>query len=210
MVTLVDMILANSKAGLMDLNLNQQQKLQRASSFAMFLNDYGMHFLDGSPKEGQSLEEVKDLLLGELEKIKKGEFDEWMLEAVINDLKLSQLRQYENSTAIASAYFNAFIHHENWADKVKFLEDLKKISKEDLVAFANDFYKDNYVVTYKRKGEDKSIAKVQNPGITPVHLNRDKQSDYVKNFESIPSEELQPVFVDYKSEIHTDKLKNGH
>jgi predicted Zn-dependent peptidase len=124
-------------------------------------------------------------------------------------LKLSQLRQYENSTALASAYFNAFIHHENWADKVKFLEDLKKISKEDLVAFANDFYKDNYVVTYKRKGEDKSIAKVQNPGITPVHLNRDKQSDYVKNFESIASEELQPVFVDYKSEIHTDKLKNG-
>ena len=209
MITLIDMILANSQAGLFDLNLNQQQKLQRASSFTIFLNDYGIHFLDGSPKEGQSLEEVKDLMLGELDKIKKGEFDEWMLEAVVNDLKLNQLRQYENSSALATSYYNAFIHHENWADKVKFLESLKKISKQDLVDFANTFYKDNYVVTYKRKGEDKNIAKVQNPGITPVHLNRDKQSDYVKNFEKIKSEDLKPVFVDYKTEIHTDKLKNG-
>ncbi len=209
MVTLIDMILANSQAGLFDLNLNQQQKLQRASSFAMFLNDYGIHFLDGSPKAGQSLEEVKDLMLGELDKIKKGEFDDWMLEAVVNDLKLNQLRQYENSSALATSYYNAFIHHENWKDKVQFLEDLKKISKQDLVAFANSFYKDNYVVTYKRKGEDKNIAKVQNPGITPIHLNRDKQSDYVKNFENLKSENLKPVFVDYKSEIHTNKLKNG-
>ena len=27
-----------------------------------------------------------------------------MIEAVVNDLKLSQTRQYENSTALASAY----------------------------------------------------------------------------------------------------------
>jgi len=209
MVTLVDMILANSQAGLFDLNLNQQQKLQRASSFTIFLNDYGIHFLDGYPKAGQSLDEVKDLMLSELDKIKKGNFDEWMLDAVINDLKLSQLQQYENSTALASAYFNAFIHRENWADKVKFLEDLKKISKEDLVAFANEFYKDNYVVTYKRKGVDENIAKVQNPGITPINLNRGKQSEYLTNFEAIESTNLQPVYVDYKADIQKSKLDNG-
>ncbi|MDH3322876.1 MAG: insulinase family protein, partial [Flavobacteriaceae bacterium] len=209
MVTLVDMILANSQAGLFDLNLNQQQKLQRASSFAMFLNDYGMHFLDGAPKAGQSLDEVKDLMLAELDKIKKGEFDEWMLDAVINDMKLSQLRQYENSTALATAYYDAFIHHENWSDKVKFLEELKKISKQDLVDFANAFYKDNYVVTYKRKGEDKNIVKVENPGITPVNLNRDKQSDYLKAFENIAASDLNPVYIDYNKEIKKGQLKNG-
>jgi len=209
MVTLIDMILANSQAGLFDLNLNQQQKVQRASSFTIFLNDYGVHFLDGTPKAGQNLDEVKDLMLGELNKIKSGDFDEWMLDAVINDLKLSQLKQFENSTALASAYFNAFIHHENWADKVKFLEDLKKISKEDLVAFANEFYKDNYVVTYKRKGEDKNIAKVENPGITPVHLNREKHSDYLTNFETLKSKDLSPVYIDYKADIKKTKLKNG-
>ena len=209
MVTLIDMILANSQAGLFDLNLNQQQKVQRASSFTVFQSDYGVHFLDGYPKEGQSLDEVKDLMLSELDKIKKGEFDEWMIDAVINDLKLNSLRQYENSTALASAYYNAFIHHENWADRVKFLEDLKGINKQQLVDFANSFYKDNYVVTYKRKGEDKDIAKVENPGITPVHLNRGKQSDYLKQFEGLEAAELKPVYVDYQADIKKKKLENG-
>ncbi|MEN8125848.1 MAG: insulinase family protein [Bacteroidota bacterium] len=209
MVTLIDMILANSQAGLFDLNLNQQQKVQRASSFALFQNDYGIHFLDGYPKSGQTLDEVKDLMLLELEKVKKGEFEEWMISAVINDLKLSRLKQYESSTSVASAYYNAFIHHQNWADIVMQLDEMKKVKKQDLVDFANNFYKDNYVVTYKRKGVDKNIAKVENPGITPVNLNREKQSAYVKNFDLIKSNDLQPIFVDYNKEIKKTNLKNG-
>lgn len=208
-VTLADMILANGSAGLIDLNLNQKQVVQNAGCSPTFLNDYGYHSFSGSPKEGQSLDEVKELLLGQIELLKKGEFEDWMIEAVVNDLKLSQTQQYENSTALASAYFNAFIHHENWNDKIRFLEDLKQISKEDLVAFANKFYKDNYVVTYKRQGEDNTIVKVENPGITPVNLNRDKSSEYMTSFNAMTSESLQPKFVDYKNEIKETETSNG-
>jgi predicted Zn-dependent peptidase len=209
LVTLCDMILANGNAGLIDLNLNQKQVVQNAGCSTTLLNDYGYHSFRGSPKEGQTLDEVKNLLLEQIEKLKKGEFEEWMIEAVVNDLKKSQLQQYENSTALASAYFNAFIHHEDWANKVKFLDDLKAISKQELVDFANGFYKDNYVVTYKRKGEDNSIVKVSNPGITPVNLNRDKSSEYMKNFNKIESKPLEPVYVDYASAIKETKTDNG-
>ncbi|WP_064967365.1 M16 family metallopeptidase [Tenacibaculum ovolyticum] len=208
LVTLCDMIMANGNAGLIDLNLNQKQAVQRAGCSPTFLNDYGYHSFNGSPKTGQTLDEVKDLLLAQIEKLKKGEFDEWMIEAVVNDLKLSQTRQYENNTALASAYFNAFIHHENWSDKVKFLDDLKKITKTELVAFANTFYQNNYVVTYKRKGEDKSIVKVKNPGITPVNLNRGKSSEFITEFNKKKSAPLQPKFVDYKTAIKELKTKN--
>ena len=138
-ITLIEMLLMNGNAGLFDLNLNQKQAVQYAGCSPTFLNDYGYHSFSGAPKTGQTLDEVKDLLLAQIEKLKKGEFDEWMIDAVVNDLKLSQTRQYENNTALASAYFNAFIHHENWNDKVKFLDDLKSISKQELVDFANKF-----------------------------------------------------------------------
>ncbi|MGB1043039.1 MAG: M16 family metallopeptidase [Tenacibaculum sp.] len=209
LVTLCDMIMANGNAGLIDLNLNQKQTVQRAGCSPTFLNDYGYHNFTGSPKSGQTLEEVKDLLLAQIEKLKKGEFDDWMIDAVVNDLKLSQTRQYENNTALAGAYYNAFIHHENWSDKVKFLDDLKKITKQELVDFANKFYQNNYVVTYKRKGEDKNIVKVSNPGITPVKLNRDKSSDFLKAFNEKKSAALQPKFVDYKTAIKETKTSNG-
>ncbi len=208
-ITLIEMLLMNGNAGLFDLNLNQKQVVQNASTQPFFLNDYGFLMLNGTPKAGQSLDEVKDLLLGQIDLFKKGEFDEYMIDAVINDMKLRNMRQYENSTALASMYYNAFIHNENWSDKVQFLDDLKKISKDDLVAFANEFFVGNHVVTYKRSGEDKNIAKVKNPGITPNAINRDAESQFLKDFNAMKSEELKPLFVDYKKEIQKETLDSG-
>ncbi|WP_299677645.1 M16 family metallopeptidase [uncultured Dokdonia sp.] len=209
LVTMADMILANGSAGLIDLNLNQKQLVQYAGCNTTFLKEYGYHIFSGGPKEGQTLDDVKSLLLAQIEKLKNGEFDEWMMEAVINDLKLSQTQQYENNSALANMYVDAFIKDESWKNKIQFLDDLKKISKQELVDFANTFYNDNYVVTYKRQGEDASIVKVENPGITPVHVNREMSSPFLLNFNKIESLPLKPKFIDYKKEIKETKMDNG-
>lgn len=208
-VTLIDYILANSQAGLIDLNLNQKQMVQQASSFTNFDNDYGFHLIYGMPKANQSLEEVKDLLITQVEKIKKGEFEDWLVEAVINDLKLSEIRNYENASSTAYAYMDAFIHFQNWDDRVSFLNDLKSVTKQDLIDYANENYKNNYVAVYKRLGEDSNISKVENPGITPVQLNRDKQSAFITEFNKKESPVLKPQYVDYDRAIKKSQTKNG-
>ena len=207
-ITLIDMILANSAAGLMDLNLNQKQLVQYASSSPYFLNEYGYLRFTGVPKSGQSLDEVKDLLLEQATKIQNGEFDDWMIEAVVNDLKLNETRQYEDASALASKYYSAFVQRQDWSNKVRFLDDLKKIKKEELVAYAKKFFAKNYIVVYKRQGEDDKVVKVENPGITPIQINR-TQSEYLQNFNKIEAEELKPVFVDYKDEIKKEALDSG-
>ncbi|MDP5002282.1 MAG: hypothetical protein NWQ51_00125, partial [OM182 bacterium] len=58
---LVDMILDNATAGLINLNLNQQQRVANAGSSPQFMNDYGMQMLYGVPKDGQTLDEVESL-----------------------------------------------------------------------------------------------------------------------------------------------------
>ncbi|MFV0237993.1 MAG: M16 family metallopeptidase [Flavobacteriales bacterium] len=208
-VRLLDMILSNSKAGLIDLELNQKNKVQEATCYPNFFNDYGLHTFRGLPKEGQSLEEVRDLILDQINRIKKGDFDEWLIEAVINDLKLNTIKRYEQATNIATAYYRAFVHFRDWQDELNFLEELKTISKAELVAFANQFYKDNYVIVYKRRGEDKSLVKVEKPEITPIELNRDKSSHFFQNFSKIKVEAIKPHFIDFKEEIELVKLKNG-
>ncbi|MEL4308425.1 M16 family metallopeptidase [Joostella sp. CR20] len=208
-ITLIDMILSNSQAGLIDLNLNQQQKVQRAGCYPSFNNDYGAHTFYGYPKSNQTLEEVKDLLLGQIEEIKKGNFDDWMIEAVVNDLKLSQIRQYENPTAVAYAYVDAFVHFQNWEDEVKKLNELKKVTKEELVAFANKFYTDNYVAVYKRQGESSDLVKVENPKITPIELNRDKQSAFLQAFNEIEVPPIKPQHIDFKEAIKSNSTASG-
>ena len=49
---ILDMILDNATAGLINLNLNQQQKVREAGSYPYLLNDYGAQYLWGIPKTG--------------------------------------------------------------------------------------------------------------------------------------------------------------
>lgn len=209
MIKLIDYILANSQAGLIDLNLNQKQEVQYASSFADFNNDYGMHILIGMPKEDQSLEEVRDLLLNELNNVKEGEFEDWIIDAVVNDLKLSRIKKFENATATANEYVNAFIHFEDWEDELSFLDKMKTIKKQEIVQFAKDFYSNNYVEVYKLIGEDKNVVKVESPGISPIELNRDKESDFFKTITSIQSSEIEPQFVNYQTAISSMSTSSG-
>ncbi len=207
MVSIIDLILNNSAAGLIDINLNQKQQVLSAGCAPSFMNDYGWHSFYGNPKSGQSLEEVENLILGEIEKVKTGNFDNWILEAVVNDLKLSQIKQFESASATATQMYSAFIHHQDWQQILDFNDKLSQISRPDIVKFANEKYK-NYVVVYKTQGENQGIIKVQNPGITPIETNRDKTSDYLKSVAAMPYVPLKPLFVDYKKELDHEKLNN--
>ena len=157
-VTLIDYILSNSVAGLIDLDLNQQQKVLQAGSTSNFEMDYGYHLLFGKPRQGQKLEEVRDLLLAEIEKVKKGEFDEWMIQASVNNLKLQKIRQNE-SNARAFTFLEAFIKKTDWTDELGFNDQLAKITKNQLVEFAKANYKDNYVIVFKETGVAKDLRK---------------------------------------------------
>jgi predicted Zn-dependent peptidase len=208
-VTLIDMLLSNSQAGLIDIDLNQKQKVLRAGSYAYFLRDYGIHNFNGKPREGQTMEEVKDLLLEQLEKIKNGEFEDWMLEAIINDMQLSKIRQQENNFSRAFQYVDVFIKKMSYEDELNFISELQKITKEDIMKFAKENYGENYVVVYKRTGENKELVKVEKPQITPVEINREDQSAFYKALTAEKSPSMNPVFVDFENEINTVKLESG-
>jgi zinc protease len=207
-VTMIDYILANSVAGLIDLDLNQQQKVLQAGSTSDFEMDYGYHLFFGKPRQGQKLEEVRDLILAEIEKVKKGEFDEWMIQATVNNLKLEKMRRNESNQR-AFTFLDAFIKKTDWADELEFNDQLAKITKAQLVEFAKANYKDNYVEVFKRTGIAKGLVKVEKPQITPVAINRADQSAFLKKFISESEKPLEPVFVNYSESIKEEKLNEN-
>lgn len=209
LVQLMDMILSNRTAGLIDLNINQKQLAQSAGSNTQIMKDYTAHIFSGSPKKGQSMDEVKDLLLQQIEKIKTGDFDEWMITAVVNDLKKQWQSVLENSNALATTMYDSFIQERSWQETISELDEMSKISKADLMKFANDNYGDNYVIIYKNQGENKDLVRVENPGITPISLNRENESQFYKDFQKLTEKPIQPVFVDFDKSIKTETLKGS-
>ena len=84
------------------------------------MNDYSIHILSGTPKKGQSLKEVENLLLAEIDNIKKGLFDDELLIAVVNDLKKTVMQKDDSDAANyyrADAMVKAFTRDEDWNEK---------------------------------------------------------------------------------------------
>ena len=91
------------------LNLNQTQKIIGGGCFPYILSDYSVHGFYGSPKQGQTLEEVKELLLSQIDEIKSGNFSDWLLDAIVSDFKLNQIKKYETNRGRADEFVEAFI-----------------------------------------------------------------------------------------------------
>lgn len=199
-------MLTNGRAGLIDLNLVKKQRLLSASASADILIDHGYMYLRGVPTLGQSLDEVKTLILGEIENLKKGNFDNNLVTSIINNQKKAMMQQSENYGSRANALMGAFTAEEDWKDDVDYIERLSALSKKDIVDFANKYFASNYVAVYKRKGEDNSIVKVSKPPITPVETNAGSQSKFVKEVNNMPIEALAPVWLDYNKDLSRGNL----
>lgn len=205
---LLGSVLYNGNAGLIDFNLNQQQKVLTGYAGANILKDYSYLFLYGKPREGQSLDEVKDLLISQIELLKQGKFSDDLIPSIITDLKLQEIKGYESNRNRAFAFVNSFILGEEWDKSFNAVNRISKITKQDVVDFANKHLNNNYVAVYKKTGEDKNIVKVVKPQITPVQVNRDAESDFVKNLIATPSPDVKPVFIDFKKDIQELQLQN--
>ena len=202
-------ILSNGKAGLMDINLSQKMKYLGGGAFAMSLAEYGLMGISASPKEGQSLDEVKKLVLGEVENLKKGNFPDELLPAVINNMKLEYYHALEKNQDVADQFVDAFIKGREWQAVVGRLDRISKMTKAQIVAFANKYLNNNYALVYKRQGEDTTQKKIDKPQITPIPSNRDLQSDFVKEIIASKTTPIEPRFVDFNKDLVKTKTKKG-
>ncbi|MBX2972055.1 MAG: insulinase family protein [Flavobacteriales bacterium] len=210
MLQLIDGLLSNGSAGLIDLDLLQTQKVLSAGAYTSIANDYSALMLHGEPKEGQTLDEVRSLLLGEMEALRKGNFDEWLIEAVVNDFRQRRMRSWgENNARSAGAMTDAFILKKRWSAEVDLYDRMAKITKAEVVAFANAHLKDNYVTVNKRSGEKTDVHKVEKPKITPIDIKREGQSAWRTGWEKMPTATMEPEFIDYATAIQRTPLKGG-
>ena len=206
---MIGSMLSNGTAGLIDLDINQQMQMLYAWGGSSTNRDYSSFLIGGSPRPGQTLEEAKDLLLAEIEKLKKGDFPDDLMPSVINNMKLNHYNSLESNQARANMFVNSFILERPWKQDVEYLDRMEGMTKEQIVAFANKHFKDNYIVVYKRQGADENQKKIDKPAITPIPTNRDIVSDFVTEVQNAEVPAIQPRFVDFKKDLTFGKTEAG-
>lgn len=208
LVNLVDLILANSSAGLIDLNMVKAQKCIQAYCSPSLLKERGLHYFSGTPNEGQSLEELEKLFYVQLDKLKAGEFDMELVKSIVLNQKVDNIRQYESYQGTAYSLMDAFVMNNRWEAELAGLDHMLTYSKEDVINFAKKYYTDGHIVVYKRKGEQAERTKIDKPEITKVEVNRGKASPMVEEILGRETKSITPQALDYKKELEFDKLEN--
>jgi predicted Zn-dependent peptidase len=206
LIHLIDMILSNSKAGLIDLNMVKAQKCLRAYSSTMLLKERGLHYFSGSPLEGQSLEELEQLFYDQINLIKTGQFNMDLIQSIVLNQKVSEIKRFDSYQGTAYTLMDAFIMGKDWSKKLNSLDQMLLYTKEDITSFANKYYIPGNIVVYKRKGEKEESAKIEKPEITKVEVNRGETSDFTSDILSREKTPATPQFLDYKNDIEFSSL----
>jgi predicted Zn-dependent peptidase len=191
-------ILFNS---LIEINLNKKQLVMSANAHSYVLCDNSALLLTGKPKENQTLEEVRDLLLQQIDLLKQGRFGDDALTAAVNNMRLSEMRQLESNSSRGRMLYSAFLNNIPWAVASQSISNYSKITKKDILDFANKYLNNNYVIVFKKQGTPEEVTKVSKPAITPIHINRDVESDFMLKIKENKVVAIQPAFIDFQKDM---------
>lgn len=207
LLNLVGNMLTNGQAGLIDLDLVKKQKLLSAFASPYILKDYSVLLIQGRPTEGQSMDDVKMLLLQEIDKLRKGEFSDDLIQSIVNNEKKNIIQKDEKYSSRAGILMDEFTSGIDHKVSLEYVDEISKLTKKDIMDFAAKYLQNNnYVAVYKKKGEDKSIVKVDKPTITPVSVNREDQSPFLKKIDEMPENAISPIWLNYDKDIAKNKL----
>ena len=202
MLDMISEILCNGKCGLIDKDILLPQKVLALSAGAVHARDYSLLIFKGTPRQGQSLEEVRDMVFAELEKLANGDFPDWLPRAAADNARLSLVTISENRGTAASVFVDSFIREYPFDEALNELDRMEKITKQQIMEFARTYLKkDTCAVVLKRTGTATGLVHAEKPPITPVPIP-DRPSAFAEKFAAMkPLPDPEPCFPDFEKEM---------
>lgn len=207
-LTVMDMLVDNAAAGLINLDLVQAQKVKAAGSGPSFYNDAGDWGVYAVTKKDQPLEEAEKLLMGEVDKLKAGSFSEEDMKAVITAFEVSEKAKLESNEARVAQMVDSFVHYEPWPVTAGRLERLRRVTKADVVRAAGRYLGEDRVVVYRRNGKPE-IPNIPKPGFTKIELDPSRESEFARRTLALPAAPIEPHWLVKDRDYTISELPSG-
>ncbi|MCX5795603.1 MAG: insulinase family protein [Elusimicrobia bacterium] len=193
-LTVMDMLMTNSRTGIIDLDLVQAQKVKSANSGNDFLNEGGVWTMWAVPKKDQKLEEAEALLMGTVAKLKAGAFTDEDIKAVLTNFEVGEKYKLENNDSRVGYMVGSFLRYEPWPKTAAWLERLRRVTKADVLRVAQKYLGEDRVVAYRRQGKP-TLVSMAKPEFTKLDIKPGRQSRFFDEVLSLPAAPLEPRWV---------------
>ncbi len=201
----------DGETGLLD-SLSNNHKILAGLSGRMSLNGIGTLIVASIPKLpfGKKAKAEK-MCWEQVEKIKRGEFSEQALDVLKMETQREESTALEDLEGRAAMMVDLFAQGRNWSDYLQQVENIRNLTKADIVRVANRYFTDDFIRFVKKFGEyDKDL--IEKPGFDPVRpKNLDAESDYARELRQMPVEDREVRLLDFAKDAQIVPLhaQNG-
>lgn len=193
-LTVMNWLLDNDTSGILNLELELTQKVPDAYAYAYSSNESGRFVLRALAREGQRLEDVEQLLLGTVAKLKAGEFTQADIDAVVLANDIRRKTQYESLDGRVYKLMESYINRVPWPKMLERDERLRKVTREDVMRVANAQLGPGFSVVYRRSGKPE-VAKIDKPKISPLAIDPNRKSPFAAKIEAMKAPQLSPEWL---------------
>lgn len=210
-LTLATKLLSNSAGtGIFD-KMMMDNKIMAIQPISLQAPDHGSYLILFIPKIiGQSFKSAESLVSEGLMKLRKGDFPEAMFKASKLEFRKEHQRKLETAENRANLMMQAFIENRPWNEILTEIDEIEKITADDIVRVANTYFGDSRLVYWSKMGFPKK-DRLEKPNWEPViPQNSDKRSEFALMLDKIPESWPDPVFIDFGSDVRFEPIKNGY
>ncbi|MBI4376205.1 MAG: insulinase family protein [Elusimicrobia bacterium] len=207
-VAVMDMLMDNSVAGIINLSLVQAQQVKAAGSSPSFYNDAGHFTVWAVPKKDQSLEQAERLLMAAVARLKNGEFSEEDIRAVITNFEVGEKGRLESNSARAELMSYSFTSYAPWERTVARMDRLRRVSKEEVLHAARTYLGENRVVVYRRNAKPE-LPNIAKPRFSKVDIDAQRRSDFAAAILASPVASLDPRWIEEGRDYAVGETPSG-
>ena len=196
------------QTGIFD-KLTLDGKILAAQAISLPYQDHGAAIFLFLPKiVGQKLEAAEELILNELLKLRNGDFEEWIVDAVKKESYISFTRNLEDLRSRSTLLAQAFAQGETIDEALAYPQKVMQVTKDDIIRVANTYLGNDFLAFYSKTGFPKK-EKIEKPGFKPLIANTNAKSEYANHFEKLTTKEIEFTPIDFSKDVAFRSIDRG-
>ncbi|MDE6215705.1 M16 family metallopeptidase [Bacteroides sp.] len=208
----MELLANNSNTGTLN-KLVIDGELTGGAAFPLTFREQGRNVVnliplyDENQRRFESNKSAEKKALKAIQQIANGEFEDWAVEAIKNNICRDYDLQMEFNENRANELMDAFINEADLGKVLNYKDEIMAITHDDIKRVAKQYLSDNYLALYIDKGNSKDENKIKKPGYKPIEPPVGKQSLYATQFKNMPIGHVDEKFIDF-SDVQTKQLND--
>ena len=203
---LANKLLYNGKAGLLDSLVNEHQVMMTLAESAS-LDDAAGTAIVIIPNLFGKMKKAEGRVMEQIQKVMDGHFTDEQVETLKREMVMEAEQDLETISSRAYTLVDLFSKGRTWQDLLNKIDNIKRLTKADVVAAAKKYYGGNYIKLSKKYGTpDKETLK--QPGYKPISpKNADAKSAFAQQLEQMPVKQSAVRTVSFEGDIVIKDIK---